>query len=120
MFTTAKRKAFAERKSNRYSQYGREQERNVLDILKGSGIFSRVILHEPNSIEDTEGKDFTVWLGDEFRSFGITISCKCWKEAREKHPDIPQMLIPLGITPQRVIDKVHSLFDVDDQSSRCD
>lgn len=110
----------AARKSKRYADVGRIKEIEVEKLLKQAGdingklLFSSVKRHEPNSLEDREGKDFTVSIivDDKIisRSFGISISRQSVCESRLKHPQIPQMHLPISIKPDTIVKKVLALF----------
>lgn len=118
-FTTKKRIAFCNRRAERYSKLGREQEQNIYKILaeaqlNDSPIFSSVVQHEPNGPEDKQGKDLTVGKmingQEELRSFGITISIKQFHKKSGAGQTVPQFCFPIGIKPETVIKKVLGLF----------
>lgn len=119
-FNKAARKAFADRKAQRYSWQGREMECRVEKILheareNGQPVFLRVVYHLPHSVIDrVVGADFTVEKLVDGRilrvSFGISISQKSCQDSKAKHPDILQLHFPLGISDKRIIEKVEELF----------
>lgn len=112
--------ASSDRRSNRYSKLGRDNEIIASEELEkatnpdGSPMFCNVVRHEPNSKEDQSGCDFTVSRvvdGETVcRSFGITISRRNLGEAKMKHPEVPQFHVPLGFNPQTLIRNVLKLF----------
>jgi hypothetical protein len=117
---TENRKKSRNRKSERFSNYGREQEEKVRALLEeyregGQKYFSSVELHRPNSPEDEQGYDLTVGRevdGQEIRkSFGITISLRSWQLGKQKHPSIPQFCFPINARPETIIRRVKSLFE---------
>lgn len=71
-------------------QEGRDLEERVLAILtekKEAGEIEDVVRHDPHSIEDLEGKDFTVILPKSSPvSFGITCSFNSYKKYFQNHP----------------------------------
>ncbi|MCL5407079.1 MAG: hypothetical protein M1429_01100 [Patescibacteria group bacterium] len=113
--TKARRKRLAKR-----SRIGRYQEGVVKKILedaidpKGQPVFCQVILHQPNSLEDQQGKDLTVVkeVSGELVdcSFGITISQKSILRSRENHPHVSQLYFPPGTSAEMIIFEVESLF----------
>lgn len=110
---TAAFNAFCDRKAERYSAVGRQHERYVLNVLLNAvrdKLLDSAILHEPNSIPDTEGRDFTVTRRGVSRSFGITISRASWIEAQVKHPNVRQFYWPVNITPETITRRVLELF----------
>jgi len=112
-----RRKKIAARKSMRRSIIGRQQEKNVLDILekaKERGEFIKVEFHTPNGADDRSGKDFTVvkLVGEEklYRSFGITISHRRNGHSKLIHPEVPQFWFPIEIKPETIIKTINELF----------
>ncbi len=86
----------------------------MLEAAKERGEFVEVVLNEPHSEADSEGKDFTVTKmidGEpQTRSFGITISQRSLSESRVRHSDIPQFLFPIETKPETVLRRVNDLF----------
>ncbi len=92
--------AYRERKSKRYSEFGRDLESKVeklLEELKVKGYITKYKRHRPHSVADGEGKDFTIWTDKHEKSFGVTISLKSWRESQMKYPEIPQFCFPLNV-----------------------
>lgn len=107
---TIRRQARDERRAERFAGYGRQQELSVKQILEDSKLFDKVILHPPHSASDGQGQDFTVLRGEQFVSFGVTISLKSWNRSKVIYPDIPQFCFPLNAKPETVIRRVAELF----------
>lgn len=76
------------------------------------GVLDGFEYHAPNSVEDQEGKDFTVWIKkghDTVRqSFGITISLQC---CDKRHYPIPEFCFPVETTDKTIKRRVLSLFN---------
>ncbi len=106
------------RKCERGSKRGRELESWMTGFLKemcDKGDIHGFTAHAPCSIADREGKDFTVWIKDENLnyqrvSFGVTISLRK-KYQQIKHPDIPLIIIPPEMSPERIRERILKLFD---------
>lgn len=120
VFNKMARQAYANRKSERYSEQGRIMEKRVRDILNntlinGIPLFLEVIYHQPHSKIDCEGADFTVTkkVGQQLLqiSFGISISQHICEESKAKHPDKLQLCFPIGISDRRIIERVEELFN---------
>jgi hypothetical protein len=83
-------------------------------------LFKEVIRHNSNSLEDYEGKDFTVSMMKSgallTRSFGITISQTSWEESRQRYPHIPQLHLPLSIKPDTIVSKITKLFSISNEN----
>lgn len=118
-FNKAARKAFADRKAQRYSRQGREMECRTEQILQaardnGQPVFLRVVYHLPHSAIDGGGADFTVEKLVDGRilrvSFGISISQKSCQDSKAKHSDILQLHFPLGISDKRILERIKELF----------
>jgi hypothetical protein len=108
------RDEFFSRKSQRYSRIGDKFEHEVADLLarmKEDGRISHFIHHEKHSKADQDGMDFTVWVGDTEKSFGVTISMHSWNKAKQKHPYTPQFCFPIGANKSTIIDRILSLFE---------
>lgn len=110
--------AYLARKSNRYSRLGRELEEEVYKILlkmKEQGLISDCIRHPPHSVEDRDGKDFSVTMMVanrlSSRSFGITISKRHWQEAISLHRDTPQFCFPIGTNRETIEKRILQLFN---------
>jgi hypothetical protein len=104
----------------RFAKAGRELEQTVekyleelLSMEKVSG-FTR---HEPNSAEDADGRDFTVWIANGEpsskieRSFGVTISRDSWERSKRIHPKTPQFCFPIGTNKTTMIKRILSIFE---------
>lgn len=107
-----------DRRGNRFATYGRlfeEEMATLLARLQEEGLLTSFVRHEPNSREDSEGKDFTVTRGEGedavSRDFGITISLHSWRESKVKHPHVPQFCFPIGTKPDTIKHRILSLFD---------
>ena len=107
------------RKSERYSEYGRLFELEVEKLLtkmKEQGKILSFVRHVPNTPEDYAGKDFTVtkMINNETveRSFGVTISLryKNFNEHKLRHPNVPQFRFPIGTNPSTIEKRVLELF----------
>jgi len=76
------------------------------------GIIDGFKYHAPNSVEDQEGKDFTVWRKKEHdmvtRSFGITISLRC---CDNHHYPLPEFCFPIETTDKTIKRRILSLFN---------
>lgn len=105
-----KRKESRDRRSLRKSKFGRSFEKMIYQILLSSNKFDEVIYHEPNSKEDQNGKDFSVKINNDIRSFGITISHNSWVNSKLIHPDTPQFYFPVETKPETIVKKVLELF----------
>lgn len=115
-----RRQAFSVRKSDRYSEHGRQQERNVQTLLEKMKTEEKIVdweYFEPHSKEDSEGKDFSVTnvVDGEQKTifFGITISPNKMQIVELKYPTIPQMHFPLNMTPERMEYRILQLFEKD-------
>lgn len=102
-------KAVADRKAERGSQLGRENEARVERLLAKKLEASEIISfkrHLPNSPEDLAGDDFQVSKEIDGEiitvSFGVTISQRKHKEHSMKHPDKTSLLIPLEMRDERI------------------
>lgn len=66
--------------SGREADYFRRQNERwavrLLELMVQEGSLDRFVHHKKNSVEDKEGKDFTVWKDGVERSFGVTIRGK--------------------------------------------
>lgn len=104
------------RRAKRGSERGRELEdwmRKFLKKMCDEGDIDGFAAHAPHSIADREGKDFTVWIKGESHqrvSFGITRSFRQQNNFQLKHPDIPLIVIPHEMTPERIRERVLMLF----------
>lgn len=106
------------RKRERGSKRGRELEdwmRGFLKEIQDSGDIDGFTAHAPYSVADKEGKDFTVWRKENegYRrvSFNVTISLRKQNEFRLKHPEIPLIVIPPEMNPERIRERVLELFE---------
>ena len=102
------------RKAERYSQIGREFEKqveNYLAELQVAGQISSFTRHEPHTMSDRNGKDFTIRQNGDEVSFGVTISHKQWQKARIQHPEVTTFHFPLGTKPETVKKRVLELFE---------
>ncbi len=107
------------RKSQRYAEFGREQELLVETFLRDAkdgeeNLFIEVVRTEPNSPEDEQGCDFIVKrkVNDLIleRAFGITISQKRRRISKGMH-DAPQFYVPIGFNTDRFLKKILDLFE---------
>ncbi|MDA2922299.1 hypothetical protein MYX07_03475, partial [Patescibacteria group bacterium AH-259-L07] len=68
----------------------------------------------PHGREDSQGKDFTVSkiVNGELvtKSFGVSISLKSVAKAQKKHPNVPQIHLPLNSKPDDIVRSVLALF----------
>lgn len=108
-----KRQAFSTRKAMRRAELGRQTEDRVEKLLTKKMEAGELISYQrypPNSPEDSEGKDFGVTqeIGKEkiTAPFGVTISLKSLQEHREKHPDVPCILIPPEMGDKRIWQRI--------------
>ena len=84
-------------------------------ILVERGDLSEFVRHEPNSKEDSAGKDFTATkiINGELvqRSFGITISGEKKRIVSQSlHLDVPQWWTPWEMRDENIQKKIVSLF----------
>ncbi len=112
-----KRAAFLARHSERFAGYGLQLEKEVERILlamKERGSITEFKKHPPNTIDDLNGKDFTVWklVGETMaeRSFGVTISSQRRNRSAVLHRKIPQWWLPIGTKPETITRKILELF----------
>jgi len=111
---------FRSRASERGATRGRDLEKEVEKILskmEAEGKLSSVVYHSPNSLPDSEGKDFTVGQTNEggeelFRSFGVTVSMRRWGRSKVLHRDVPQLCFPPGTKPETIQKRVLELFSL--------
>lgn len=105
-------------RANRWAQIGKDFEEQVAELMVQmvvEGSIHGFTHHEPNSVEDCEGKDFTVYRlsGGELtdRSFGVTISRHSRANAMVKHPVIPQFWWRIDTKPTTMEKRILELFD---------
>ena len=115
----AKRKKEKIRIGKRYynprdlSEKGRQQEERVENILQQmwqKREISSFQRYTPNGEEDRQGKDFSVTKERKTIDFGITISERSAHRATEKHPDIPQIHLPLWMKDEDIRLAILNLF----------
>lgn len=112
----AKLQAFSNRRSERMSRHGRLLEEVVLLLAKmqEQGKIASFIRHPANSIEDSDGKDFTVTVMQNGQastcSFGVTISPRRWRDGKMKHPHVPQFCWPIGTNRDTMEKRILELF----------
>lgn len=112
-----KRREASGRRADRYAKIGREFESAMTDLLlkmREEKLITRFEAHAANTVEDGEGRDFTVAavIGgiETERSFGVTISLKRWGASRILHPKVPQFCFPIGTKPETIRKRVLELF----------
>lgn len=106
------------RRSKRHGEWGRMMEERVSGILErmeNRGLISGFTYHRPNSPEDGEGKDFTVWRereGARFeRSFGITITPpNRFSRVVGADGESPQWYLPINTKDETITRKVKDLL----------
>jgi len=111
-------RAYCARRSDRMSKLGRDLENEVERILMRMWWEDRSICgfnrHPANSFEDFQGKDFSVTQetgGEEtVRHFGVTISTRSWRDAKLRHPEVPQLHFPIGTNPKTIEKRILELF----------
>lgn len=99
------------------AQEGRRFESKVEQVLyrmQQQGRIVRFTYHQPHSQEDREGKDFTVVKvvnGQPIeQSFGISISQHRVHQSQEKHPNVPQLHLPLRMKDDQIATAILTLF----------
>jgi len=109
---SARRKEAYNRKSERYSEIGRQFENEFEQLLISwveAGYFDG---YERRT--DREGEDFLVYkkINEEMleKSFGITISQRKVVKDRVRHRHIPQFCFPIGTKPDTMLKRVSELF----------
>lgn len=114
---TADFNAWCNRRGERRSALGRSFEiavEAVLNGLKDRGLVADFVRNQPNSKEDSMGKDFTVrkMVNGQMleRSFGVTISQKSWQVAKHRYINVPQFLFPIGTNPSTIESRILGLF----------
>lgn len=118
MTTLRRLQASNNRKAQRMAIQGEVLESTVIKLLQELKNEERILqfVHHPkNSREDSEGKDFTVTKevngAKKVLSFGVTISLRCWANAKVKHPQIPQLCFPLGTKLETMEKRILELFE---------
>ncbi len=116
---TAGFKAFKDRRSQRMASIGIALEDEVSKILldmREKSLIADFKSHKHNSNEDMEGKDFTVTKiinnSEVIRSFGVTISIRCWHRSKMRHNEIPQFCFPIGTKPETMQKRILELFKI--------
>jgi hypothetical protein len=82
----------------------------VLESMKVRGRITRYVRNDPNSVADSNGKDFTVWVDEVEKSFGVTISRTSWNVSRRRYRDVAQFLFPIGTSSETIEERILSLF----------
>lgn len=105
--------SFHSRRSERGSELGRKTEERVEKLLtKKLGVSGLVSFEyfSPHSPEDCQGKDFRVTRlidGKKITAlFGVTISLLCQQKHQAKHPDVPCIRIPPGMSDERIWQRI--------------
>lgn len=84
----------------------------LLGRLVHSGVVDSFQYHKPNSREDLKGKDFTVVLKGETRSFGVTTSSSRWKKTHVRNLErgIPNLLFSRKASDDCITERILELF----------
>ena len=110
-------RAWAKRHGDRLVAEGRRLEKDVEAILlrlETRGDITSFTVHPPYSQEDYAGRDFTARKQVDCvlveRSFGVTISPKSWRRAKQTHPATPQFCFPIGTNTDTIERRILGLF----------
>lgn len=86
----------------------------ILEKMVAAGSLTGFIQYAPpNSPEDCQGKDFSVFRGEDERSFGISINARKARESALMHQSTPQWYFPIGIKEDTIERKALGLFEAD-------